>query len=116
MPTTIKDKEIELRILGDARGFKRYSRDLGVYIIQSGEYYKIGYTTNLLGRIDALKTANPHNELKIILWIMTSEAKLLEKALHELMKERRSFREWFRFEDTDIKKILGFIEQWWLIG
>jgi hypothetical protein len=31
-----------------------------LYLIQSLNYYKIGYTSNLKSRMDAYKTMNPH--------------------------------------------------------
>ncbi len=107
------EREIELRILGDSRGFKRYSKNLGVYILKSGDYYKIGHSKDLLRRIDSLLTGNPVG-VEIILWVMTSEAKKLETILHEFMAEKRHTREWFKLEDEDVKKIFAFISKWWL--
>lgn len=116
--STIKQKEvardIELRILSNYNGFCRSSKNLGVYILESGGYYKIGYTTDLMRRIEGLSTGNPLGDVKIIFWILTTEAKTLETTLHDRFQDKRHYREWFRLDEEDLKDVVEFISEWWI--
>lgn len=109
------DREVELRILSHDKGFARTSDNLGVYVIKSGDYYKIGYTNNLIRRIDGIKTGNPlGGEIKVIFWILTSEAKKLESFLHDKYQYKRHFREWFKLEEDDLKGLIEVMSKWWI--
>lgn len=62
-----------------------------IYLIESGDYYKIGYTTNINQRLKSYITANPNFKL-----IETKEgSKQDEKELHRLCKEFKFKNEWF---------------------
>lgn len=54
-----------------------------LYLIQSLDYYKIGYTSNIKSRMDAYKTMNPH-----VILLGVKEGDRYDEALyHDLYKE-----------------------------
>ena len=69
-----------------------------IYLIESGEYYKIGYAENLKNRCKNYNTHNPNYAV-----IDTMEGnKLDEKILHKLCKKYHEKLEWF----TKCKNVL----------
>lgn len=54
-----------------------------LYLIQSLNYYKIGYTSNLKSRMDAYKTMNPH---AVLLGVKEGD-QYDEAVYHDLYKE-----------------------------
>ena len=54
-----------------------------LYLIQSLNYYKIGYTSNLKSRMDAYKTMNPH---AVLLGVKEGDQHA-EAVYHDLYKE-----------------------------
>ncbi len=113
MATLKQKKNVEYRIVEGNAGFKPTSRGMGLYLLQSDTYYKIGYTTNLENRLSTLQSGNPHTNIKVVLWIQTPEAKKWEFILHEMFADKRVFREWFNLADDDVRKIMKFIEKLW---
>jgi hypothetical protein len=63
-----------------------------VYLIESDDYYKIGYTANLEQRIKSYNTCNPN--FKII--DTRNGSKEDESALHTLCADFREKLEWFK--------------------
>lgn len=110
-------KQIQTNIIdGDTsvKSFKGCSYNSGVYIVKSGEFYKIGRTVNLLNRMDALQGGNPHETLQVIFWITCPEAVLLEKSLHERFAHKLAFRrEWFKLSDEDLRDCIEHTKEWW---
>lgn len=78
----------------------------GVYFIQSGDFVKIGVSSNVKARLQTLQTAH-FCKLKILHVIACSNSGFIEKALHQhfekLVTESRN--EWFHFE-ADLKKFI----------
>ena len=75
-----------------------------IYFLLSGEFVKIGYSTNLHSRMIAFKNANP--DAKLIAIIPGSMAH--EKRLHKKFKHLEHAREWFRVEG-ELESLLGSI-------
>lgn len=75
-----------------------------VYFIKSGNFLKIGYTTNLDSRLKAHQTSNPDFEL---LYTIPGQ-KFDESAFHERFKKFRSIQktEWFVIES----ELVQFVE------
>lgn len=78
-----------------------------VYIIKEcglNKYYKIGKTSTIQGRLNALETAMPY-PMEIILIIVTSDYDALESELHRRFKHKRRKLEWFELDENDITRI-----------
>jgi len=78
-----------------------------IYIIESANLYKIGFTTNIEARIQVIKTSSPH-EVKLIYIIpipMEIEHKKVENALHKMFESSHMKGEWFNLSLKDIAKI-----------
>ena len=62
-----------------------------IYLIESQDYYKIGYTKNITSRLKSYNTTNPNFTL-----LLTEEGDTTdESTLHHLCKEYRYKLEWF---------------------
>ena len=69
--------------------------------------YKIGITKNLKERLETLQTSSPE-KLELLFKYPTTEARQVEKSLHNLFKyyRIRENGEWFKFEDVKINEWL----------
>lgn len=79
------------------------SCNTGVYLIESGEYYKIGKAENIRGRLSTIRTSNPHNPRLVSTYAPQQITKeRLEQLLHEQFSSSREKDkgEWFRKEFT----------------
>lgn len=73
-----------------------------VYFVRLGDHVKIGWTTNLAGRLASYRTAHSHPELLLEF----DGDRALEKYLHEQFAASRVVRELFRIRG----KVGSFIE------
>lgn len=69
-----------------------------IYLMESGEYYKIGYAKDVEKRMKAYNTHNPNYKLIDVMEGTKSD----EAALHELCQEYQDKLEWF----TKVPEIL----------
>ena len=84
-----------------------------VYVIRASRInptesnYKIGITKNIKERLETLQTSSPE-ELELLFKYPTTEARQVEKSLHNLFKyyRIRENGEWFKFEDIKINEWL----------
>jgi T5orf172 domain len=83
-----------------------------VYVIQSGAYFKIGHTTNLKQRLDALQLAHPASVM-VCYQLDTPESASLECYLHQRFDRARVRGEWFALSAVDLKWLQS-IRQWTL--
>jgi len=72
-----------------------------VYVLQAGEFYKIGRSRNVDNRIMQLSTIPPF-ELELVCAIATDDMYELEKLLHERFDNRRVRGEWFALTEEDV--------------
>lgn len=72
-----------------------FSRE-GVYVIQSGEWFKIGHTSKLIRRLDDVCSGHPDSRL--VCFIESSKRRSLERDLHEQYADVRGPGEWFKLE------------------
>lgn len=75
-----------------------------VYILKAGEWYKIGYSTNVKKRLEKLMTAPPF-PTEVVHIIGDNDYIALEKRPHERFAEKRVGGEWFLLEPDDIEWI-----------
>lgn len=68
-----------------------------VYFVKSGDWVKIGVTSNLTRRLAALQTGSP---LGIKLLLTLSGGKTLEQKFHQAFRELRHNGEWFWLADS----------------
>lgn len=80
-----------------------------LYIIKSGEYYKIGKALKPKQRIKTYITENP-NKITVILCEKVKDYTKTEKELHSKFKDKNHNREWFNLDDKDINLIKDYIE------
>lgn len=77
-----------------------------VYLIQLGNtnYFKVGMTTDINGRLAALQTATPF-ELYLITAAAHPNAFVVERDMHDALKEYHVRNEWFKCELFEIEQI-----------
>lgn len=73
-----------------------------LYLIQSLNYYKIGYTSNLKSRMYAYKTMNPH---AVLLGVKEGD-RYDEAVYHDLYKEYQYYTEWFQLPKNLVQSLL----------
>ena len=83
-----------------------------MYGIMCYTYIKIGVTSDVLGRIEALQSASPF-DLELV-WCARcptrSAAFVLERHLHQKFESRRVRGEWFTLDIIDSLEPDGFVE------
>ena len=72
----------------------------GIYIIRCGQsnFYKIGKTSSLPRRLDAIMCCNPY-PIILCKFIISSRNGALEKGLHKILQEYKMQGEWFELSD-----------------
>jgi len=68
------------------------------------DMYKIGYSFNVDSRKYGMDTDCPH-ETTIVNFVESSIPTSIESFLHKRFKKNRSKREWFKFDETEIKEV-----------
>jgi hypothetical protein len=71
-----------------------------VYLIGDGEYVKIGFSSDVLGRLTTLQSGYP-KKLQLLSFVRGDRS--IEKNIHRLLLKHRCEREWFRQCDEVIK-------------
>jgi transcriptional regulator with XRE-family HTH domain len=72
-----------------------------VYVLQCGEYYKIGRTQNLPQRVSDLQMSNPFPIAVIHTWETVAHQRL-ERRLHQRLSHAKVRGEWFRLTADEI--------------
>lgn len=72
-----------------------------VYVLKSGDFCKIGRTSNLTARIPALSIALPQPS-EVVVVLETTDHVRLERDLHKKFSDKRVNGEWFILDDDDI--------------
>lgn len=75
-----------------------------VYLLESGGYYKIGYSYKPWTRVKRLATGSPV-PIRLVHQIRTEFFRQVERKLHERFASRRLRGEWFDLNDDDIAHI-----------
>ncbi len=75
-----------------------------LYLVDSGEYTKIGITKDMNSRLHTIQTGNPHpcHVARIFDYsgVPTQAVKDLEKRLHTLLRRQHHRGEWFKLHTT----------------
>lgn len=84
------------------KAIKRKRNFSGVYVLQSGDKYKIGMSQDVKKRVSALKQGLPPGS-QLVQTIKTKDAHTLEKSLHERFQDKRLGKsEWFVLDADDV--------------
>lgn len=70
-----------------------------IYLIQSGEYYKIGIANDPKSRLAQLQTGNPI-KLQLVFCYGFEDASAVERVLHQKYTDLRINGEWFGFDHS----------------
>lgn len=66
-----------------------------VYVMQSGDYTKVGISKHPRRRANSLRTANP-TDVRIVGMVRTKDAANIEKTAHTMLSNYRARGEWFK--------------------
>lgn len=72
-----------------------------VYLINCGEYSKIGIANDVESRLAQLQTGNPY-PLTVLFCFGFSNAEVVEKAIHQKFFVKRKSGEWFLLTQADV--------------
>ena len=81
-----------------------------VYLIKSGDYYKIGKAKHLSNRVKAHQTSSP-NKIELVLNKRVEDYSAVETKLLEMFTTKRVRGEWFRLSREDIGEISLYLTQ-----
>ena len=80
-------------------------KDRRIYIVQSGEYFKIGMTSDLVEyRVKYMQIGNPV-EIKIIAEYRKGNSSVIEKELHKIFIDKKVRGERFYLNKDDLQLI-----------
>lgn len=83
-----------------------------IYLIQCGEFYKIGRTCNSVNsRLSTLQTSNPI-KLKLIYFIdklSKSQSIVEESKLHNMFKHCLESGEWFKLNTNEVTNVITYM-------
>lgn len=75
-----------------------------VYLLKTGEFYKIGKTFNIKKRVSSIQTANP-NKIELIAYKESGDAFSDEQEVHKLLKDYRVRGEWFKLPEELVSSL-----------
>jgi hypothetical protein len=78
-----------------------------VYIVKSGDLYKIGKTISLRKRMASLNVGKP----RIIRAVRVADYSLVEKLLHVMFADKRVTGEWFKLSADDVLRAGAFLTE-----
>ena len=81
-----------------------------IYIIKCHDYYKIGYTHNVLNRLQGLQVSNPY-DLELIFCKKIPEAKYFEKWIHWALAKGKIRGEWFKVDIITLSFLISELNQ-----
>jgi hypothetical protein len=87
-----------------------FFRQGSIYVIRSGDLYKIGRTVSVAHRLYALK-ATASLPLEVVYSAAVNDYVLTEYELHQQFKQKRVSGEWFRLGPRDLTRIRGYLER-----
>lgn len=80
-----------------------------VYLMKCNGYTKIGITSDITKRLNALTGSNP-DKVVLIHTKEVPEASKVEKYLHNKYKDYNHHHEWFKLSDAQIKEITAYLD------
>ena len=82
---------------------------VGVYLLESQGFYKIGATTDVVKRVKVLQCGNP-SPIKVVLFCQVDKARKVEKALHHKYSSRNVSGEWFKLSKKEVSEVSEIIK------
>lgn len=86
--------------------FKEFYMSGFLYIIQGGDYYKIGVANDVQKRMSELQTGSPH-KLVLLGSFEYEDVIKCERIAHKLFSKNRVYGEWFSFEKEELETIIA---------
>lgn len=88
------------------------SYDLGgyIYLIQCGDYHKVGITERLGSRIVNYRVSNPY-DVNLILFVDREDYKEVEKQIHKRFKDFIHRGEWFVLSKDQVQEVIRLMNQ-----
>ena len=80
-----------------------------VYILKSGNLYKIGKTNCLKKRLASLQCGNPQ-KIEVVFEAKVKDAQRVEKLVHKKYQEHRIRGEWFDLGGSILKDACDYID------
>lgn len=80
-----------------------------VYLLQSGDAYKIGRAREVGARLAQISPIMPH-PVTLLHWIRCYDCRRIESELHEKFKAKRLQGEWFGLTEADVEIIKGLAQ------
>lgn len=75
-----------------------------VYLVKSGDFYKIGLAVDVEDRVRSLRTNSPY-PAEVLHTVKTPSMRRLELLLHKAYRHKRTQGEWFALEPDDVATI-----------
>jgi hypothetical protein len=85
------------------------TRSTGVYLLECQGYYKIGITSNVSKRVQALQVGNPL-PINIVIFCAVGEARKVEKQLHKAYSNKNVSGEWFKLSEEEASVVVRIIK------
>ena len=85
---------------------KRKTRNAYLYLVKSGDYYKIGRTANLNKRLESYVTHSPF-EIELIAYTKTQFSEKLERRAHDRYFHLRHRGEWYKLDEMSLIDIMA---------
>lgn len=84
-----------------------------LYVVQTGDYFKIGVASDMDSRLTTLQVGSPF-DIKIRFADRHRNAKELERALKDYYtnKGKHLRGEWFKLEETDLDGIVDIVQSY----
>lgn len=81
-----------------------------VYVVQSGQFTKLGITNNIDKRLQSIGSSNPFGVTLKYCKEFGSVAYAIEQYLHECYKNDRHTFEWFKLNEEQIEEIINLLD------
>lgn len=95
----------------ERRPIRQKSGRYFVYVFKCGEFYKVGHTDHIRGRLSAVNTSSPVDVelVKYYEFRTRQQARAFEVSIHNLFRDKRvrsvitgEFKEWFKLAAVDL--------------
>lgn len=102
---------IETMPKGFFKKTKRPNKPSNLYVVKAGDFYKIGVTSSLEGRLKTIQTGNP-NKVELIKSFYIYNCSEMERNLHKKFNEFRQIGEWFDLSQNDLVFIDKYLKEY----